>query len=102
MGSFLLSGGEKGKRFSLQNSRIMIHQPLGGFQGQATDIHIHAQEILRLKKKLNELLAEHTGQTVEKLEKDTDRDYFMSGEEAIAYGIIDGIVSRKATTGGPP
>ncbi|MFZ3207380.1 MAG: ATP-dependent Clp endopeptidase proteolytic subunit ClpP [Geobacteraceae bacterium] len=102
MGSFLLSGGEKGKRFSLENSRIMIHQPLGGFQGQATDIHIHAQEILRLKKKLNELLAEHTGQTVEKLEKDTDRDYFMSGEEAIAYGIIDEIVNRKATTGGPP
>jgi ATP-dependent Clp protease protease subunit len=102
MGSFLLSGGEKGKRFSLQNSRIMIHQPLGGFQGQATDIHIHAQEILRLKKKLNELLAEHTGQSVEKVEKDTDRDYFMSGEEAITYGIIDEIVSRKATTGGPP
>jgi ATP-dependent Clp protease protease subunit len=102
MGSFLLSGGEKGKRFSLQNSRIMIHQPLGGFQGQATDIHIHAQEILRLKKKLNELLADHTGQTVEKVEKDTDRDYFMSGEEAIAYGIIDEVVSRKAITGGPP
>lgn len=102
MGSFLLSGGEKGKRFSLKNSRIMIHQPLGGFQGQATDIHIHAQEILRLKKKLNELLAEHTGQSVEKVEKDTDRDYFMSGEEAITYGIIDEIVSKKATTGGPP
>ncbi|ABQ26105.1 ATP-dependent Clp endopeptidase proteolytic subunit ClpP [Geotalea uraniireducens] len=100
MGAFLLSGGEKGKRFSLTNSRIMIHQPLGGFQGQATDIHIHAQEILRMKKKLNELMAEHTGQPVEKLEADTERDYFMSGEDAKNYGIIDSIISRNTITGG--
>ncbi len=100
MGSFLLSGGEKGKRFSLTNSRIMIHQPLGGFQGQATDIHIHAQEILRMKRKLNELMADHTGQTVEKIEADTERDYFMSGEDAKSYGIIDTIISRNTITGG--
>ena len=100
MGAFLLAGGEKGKRFSLTHSRIMIHQPLGGFQGQATDIHIHAQEILRMKKKLNELLAENTGQTLEKVENDTERDYFMSGEEARKYGIIDSIVTRNAVTGG--
>ena len=101
MGAFLLSGGDKGKRFSLTNSRIMIHQPLGGFQGQATDIHIHAQEILRMKRKLNELMAEHTGQTVEKIEADTERDYFMSGEDAKSYGIIDTIISRNTITGGP-
>lgn len=101
MGAILLAGGEKGKRFSLTNSRIMIHQPLGGFQGQATDIHIHAQEILRMKRNLNELLAEHTGKPVEKVETDTDRDFFMSGEEAIAYGIIDAIISRKTMAGGP-
>ncbi|TGU70870.1 MULTISPECIES: ATP-dependent Clp endopeptidase proteolytic subunit ClpP [Geomonas] len=100
MGAFLLSGGEKGKRFSLANSRIMIHQPLGGFQGQATDIHIHAKEILRMKDQLNELLAEHTGQSVEKVAADTERDYFMSGEEAKAYGIIDAIVTRNVVTGG--
>ena len=100
MGAFLLSGGEKGKRFSLTNARIMIHQPIGGFQGQATDIHIHAKEILRMKVQLNELLAEHTGQTVEKVENDTERDYFMSGEEARAYGIIDSIVTRNVVIGG--
>jgi len=100
MGAFLLSGGEKGKRFSLVNSRIMIHQPLGGFQGQATDIHIHAKEILRMKAQLNELLAEHTGQTVEKVENDTERDYFLSSEEAKTYGIIDSIVARNVVTGG--
>ena len=100
MGAFLLSGGEKGKRFSLTNARIMIHQPIGGFQGQATDIHIHAKEILRMKVQLNELLAEHTGQSVEKVENDTERDYFMSGEEAKNYGIIDSIVARNAITGG--
>lgn len=100
MGAFLLSGGEKGKRFSLVNSRIMIHQPLGGFQGQATDIHIHAQEILRMKRRLNELLAEHTGQSVEKIEADTERDYFMSGEDAKTYGIIDSIITRNTITGG--
>ena len=100
MGAFLLSGGEKGKRFSLTNARIMIHQPIGGFQGQATDIHIHAKEILRMKAQLNELLAEHTGQSVEKVENDTERDYFMSGEEAKSYGIIDSIVARNVVTGG--
>jgi ATP-dependent Clp protease, protease subunit len=100
MGAFLLSGGEKGKRFSLTNARIMIHQPIGGFQGQASDIHIHAKEILRMKVQLNELLAEHTGQTVEKVEADTERDYFMSGEEARTYGIIDSIVTRNVVIGG--
>jgi ATP-dependent Clp protease protease subunit len=100
MGAFLLAGGEKGKRFSLTHSRIMIHQPIGGFQGQATDIHIHAQEILRLKEKLNEILAENTGQPLEKVARDTERDYFMSGEEARTYGIIDAIVSRNTVTGG--
>ncbi len=101
MGAFLLSGGEKGKRFSLVNSRIMIHQPIGGFQGQASDIHIHAKEILRMKQNLNELLALHTGQTFEKIETDTERDYFMSGEEAKSYGIIDSIILRNTFTGGP-
>jgi ATP-dependent Clp protease, protease subunit len=99
MGAFLLSGGEKGKRFSLTNARIMIHQPIGGFQGQASDIHIHAKEILRMKVQLNELLAEHTGQSVEKVEADTERDYFMSGEEARTYGIIDSIVTRNVMGG---
>jgi len=100
MGAMLLAGGEKGKRFSLTHSRIMIHQPLGGFQGQATDIHIHAQEILRMKKTLNELLAAHTGQSVEKVEADTERDYFMSGKEACKYGIVDSIIARNTLTGG--
>jgi len=100
MGAFLLSGGEKGKRFALANARIMIHQPIGGFQGQATDIHIHAKEILRMKEQLNQLLAEHCGQSVQKVESDTERDYFMSSEEAKSYGIIDAIVVRNAVMGG--
>jgi ATP-dependent Clp protease protease subunit len=95
MAAVLLSAGEKGKRFSLANSRIMIHQPLGGFEGQATDIHIHAREILRMKAELNDILAEHCGQSVEKVAADTERDYFMSGEEAVSYGLIDNIVRRK-------
>lgn len=95
MGAFLLAAGEKGKRFSLAHSRIMIHQPLGGFQGQATDINIHAKEILRMKDELNSLLSEMTGQSLEKLENDTERDYFMSAEEAQKYGIIDAIVTRN-------
>jgi ATP-dependent Clp protease protease subunit len=100
MGAFLLAAGEKGKRFSLNHSRIMIHQPLGGFQGQATDINIHAREILRMKDELNGLLAELTGQTFEKVEGDTERDYFMSAADAKEYGLIDAIVTRKAADGG--
>lgn len=100
MAALLLAAGEKGKRYSLAHSRIMIHQPLGGFQGQATDIHIHAQEILKLKQTLNQLLADHSGQPFEKVAADTERDYFMSGEEAKSYGIIDDIISRHAMSGG--
>ena len=99
MGAVLLAAGEKGKRYSLKNSRIMIHQPMGGFQGQATDIHIQAKEILRMKSDLNNILSFHTGQPVEKVEADTDRDYFMSGEDAMLYGLIDSIVARKETGG---
>jgi ATP-dependent Clp protease protease subunit len=100
MAAILLAGGERGKRFCLNHARIMIHQRLGGFQGQATDIHIHAQEILRMKKRLNELLAEHTGQSLEKIEADTERDYFMSSDDAKNYGIIDSAVTRNVATGG--
>jgi ATP-dependent Clp protease protease subunit len=100
MGAFLLAAGEKGKRFSLNHSRIMIHQPLGGFQGQATDINIHAREILRMKDELNALLAEMTGQKVRKVENDTERDYFMSAVEAQEYGLIDAIVTRNTASGG--
>ena len=100
MGAFLMAAGEKGKRFSLNHSRIMIHQPLGGFQGQATDINIHAREILRMKDELNALLAEMTGQNVEKVENDTERDYFMSAGEAKEYGLIDDIVTRNTASGG--
>ncbi|MEJ5173520.1 MAG: ATP-dependent Clp endopeptidase proteolytic subunit ClpP [Hydrogenothermaceae bacterium] len=95
MGAFLLSAGAKGKRYSLPNSRIMIHQPLGGFQGQATDIEIHAREILRLKRMLNEYLAKHTGQPIEKIEADTERDYFMSAQEAVEYGLIDKVITKR-------
>lgn len=95
MGAFLLSSGTKGKRFSLPNSRIMIHQPLGGARGQATDIQIQAQEILRLKNSLNEMLSKQTGQSIEVIEKDTDRDFFMSAQEAKDYGLIDEIVIKK-------
>lgn len=94
-GAFLLSSGTKGKRFSLPNSRIMIHQPLGGAQGQATDIEIQAKEILRLKKILNEIMAENTGQSVEKITQDTERDFFMSGEEAKKYGLVDKILTKS-------
>src|SRR5512133_697306 len=102
MGAFLLAAGEKGKRFSLDHSRIMIHQPLGGFQGQATDIHIHAKEILRMKDELNSLLAVHTVQTLENIESDTERDYFMSAADAKEYGLIDAIVTRRTDGGGAP
>lgn len=96
MGAVLLAAGRKGKRFTLPHSRIMIHQPLGGFRGQATDINIHAQEILRMRDVLNGILANHTGQTFEKIAADTERDFFMGGEEAVAYGIVDDIVTRKS------
>ena len=93
--SLLLMAGTKGKRFSLPNSRVMIHQPLGGFQGQASDIEIHAKEILSLRAKLNNMLAAHTGQDVERIERDTDRDNFMSADEAVAYGLIDKVLSQR-------
>ncbi|EQM49048.1 ATP-dependent Clp endopeptidase, proteolytic subunit ClpP [Vibrio parahaemolyticus VPCR-2010] len=95
MGAFLLAGGAAGKRYVLPNSRVMIHQPLGGFQGQASDIQIHAQEILTIKQKLNNLLAEHTGQPLEVIERDTDRDNFMSAEQAVEYGIVDAVLSHR-------
>ena len=98
MGAFLLSAGAKGKRFALPNSRVMIHQPLisGGLGGQASDIEIHAKELLKLKAKLNQLLAEHCGRTLDELERDTDRDNFMSAEEAQAYGLIDQVLSSRS------
>ena len=95
MGAFLLAGGTKGKRFALKNSEIMIHQPLGGAQGQASDIKIHAEHIINTKKKLNTILAENTGKSFEQVEKDTDRDNYLSSEDALAYGIIDGIFERR-------
>ena len=95
MGAFLLAGGEPGKRHVLPNSRVMIHQPLGGFQGQASDIQIHAQEILTIKQKLNKLLAEHTGQPLEIVERDTDRDNFMSAEQAVEYGLVDSVLNHR-------
>ncbi len=95
MGAVLLAAGAKGKRFALPNSRIMIHQPLGGAQGQATDIEIQTKEILRMKKRLNEILAEHTGKPIKTIEKDTDRDFFMSAEEAVKYGLVDEVVTKK-------
>jgi ATP-dependent Clp protease, protease subunit len=96
MGAFLLAAGAKGKRFCLPNSRIMIHQPLGGFQGQASDIEIHAREILTLRAKLNDMLALHTGQPVERIEKDTDRDNFMAASQAVEYGLVDRVLSNRA------
>ncbi|MEC5387690.1 ATP-dependent Clp endopeptidase proteolytic subunit ClpP [Uliginosibacterium sp. H3] len=95
MGAFLLSAGAKGKRFCLPNSRVMIHQPLGGFQGQASDIEIHAREILYLRARLNEMLAEHTGQSIERIEKDTDRDNFLSAADAQAYGLVDKVLQNR-------
>lgn len=95
MGAFLLAAGTKGKRYALPNSRILIHQPMGGYQGQATDIDIHAKEILRMRENLNRLLADHTGQSIKKIRTDTDRDYFMSSEEAKDYGIIDKVLVKR-------
>jgi len=96
MGALLLACGAKGKRFSLPHARIMIHQPMGGFQGQVTDVEIHAREMLKMKDTLNKILAGHTGQPIEKIHDDTDRDYFMSGEDAKAYGLIDEVIAKKA------
>lgn len=96
MGAFLLSAGEKGKRFVLPNSRIMIHQPLGGYQGQASDIEIHAQEILHLKDRLNRLLSDHTGQPLDTIQNDTDRDNFLGAEQAVAYGLVDEVISKRS------
>jgi ATP-dependent Clp protease, protease subunit len=95
MGSLLLAAGTKGKRYSLPNARVMIHQPWGGTQGTASDIHIQAKEILKLKEQLNQILVHHTGQTIERIEKDTDRDYFMSAEEAKNYGIVDAVITTR-------
>jgi ATP-dependent Clp protease protease subunit len=95
MGAFLLAAGEKGKRFALPNSRVMIHQPLGGVQGQASDIEIHAREILSLRDKLNQILAERTGQPLETIARDTDRDNFMGAEDALKYGIVDRVLTRR-------
>ncbi len=94
MGAFLLTAGTKGKRFALPNARVMIHQPMGGFQGQATEIDIHAREILKIRERLNELMAKHTGQPLERISQDTERDYFMSAEEAKRYGLIDEVITR--------
>ena len=96
MGALLLAAGARGKRFALPNVRIMIHQPMGGFQGQATDIEIHAKEILKMKGSLNLILAHHTGQPLERIRQDTERDFFMSGEEAKKYGIIDDVLKERA------
>jgi ATP-dependent Clp protease protease subunit len=95
MGALLLTAGARGKRFTLPHSRILIHQPLGAFQGQATDVEIQAKEILRMREKLNEILAHHTGQPLDKIQLDTDRDFFMSGEEAKKYGIIDKVITER-------
>jgi ATP-dependent Clp protease protease subunit len=95
MGAVLLAGGAKGKRFCLPHSRVMIHQPLGGFQGQASDIAIHAKEILSIRDKLNKILADHTGQTMDKIQEDTERDNFMSAEDAKSYGLVDDVLRRR-------
>ena len=98
MGSLLLAGGTKGKRYCLPHSRVMIHQPSGGFEGQASDIHIHAREILNMKQRLNEILAKHTGQTVERIALDSDRDNFMDAEKAVEYGLVDTVLAKRADT----
>jgi len=100
MGAILLTGGAKGKRYALPHSRIMIHQPLGGFQGQAADMEIHAKEMLETRDRLNKILAQHTGQSVDKIKTDTDRDNFMDGADAIAYGLIDGMLEKRLVS--PP
>lgn len=99
MGAVLLAAGKAGKRYALPNARIMIHQPMGGFQGQASDVEIHAREMLRVKQELNRILSAHTGKPIEALKTDTDRDYFMSGEEARAYGIVDQVIAKRDDLG---
>jgi ATP-dependent Clp protease, protease subunit len=101
MGAVLLAAGAKGKRFCLPHSRVMIHQPLGGFHGQATDIEIHAREILDARDRLNRILSHHTGQTMERIKQDTDRDNFMTGEQAIAYGLVDEVLQKRGSTSAP-
>jgi ATP-dependent Clp protease protease subunit len=100
MGAFLLTAGAKGKRYCLPNSRVMIHQPLGGFQGQASDIEIHAKEILYLKARLNDMLATHTGKTLEEIDRDTDRDNFMSADESVNYGLVDKVLTSRVEASG--
>lgn len=100
MGAVLLAAGAKNKRYALPNARIMIHQPMGGFQGQASDVEIHAREMLRMKQDLNRILAHHTGKPIEQVQTDTDRDYFMSGEEAKTYGIVDNVIAKRDDLGG--
>jgi ATP-dependent Clp protease, protease subunit len=95
MGALLLAGGAKGKRFCLPHARMMVHQPLGGFQGQATDIEIHAREILRVRERLNSIMVKHTGRTMEQIEQDTDRDYFLDGTEAVNFGLIDTVIEKR-------
>jgi ATP-dependent Clp protease protease subunit len=102
MGSLLLAGGAKGKRYCLPHSRVMIHQPSGGFEGQASDIHIHAREILNTKQRLNEILAKHTGQTVERVAQDSDRDNFMDAKKAVEYGLVDTVLEKRAETAARP
>ena len=97
MGALLLAAGEKGRRYALPNARMMIHQPMGGFQGQASDIEIQSREIVRLKERLNQILSKHTGQPLETVTRDSDRDFYMSAEEAVGYGIVDEVVVRKPT-----
>ncbi|MFQ6023387.1 MAG: ATP-dependent Clp endopeptidase proteolytic subunit ClpP [Acidiferrobacterales bacterium] len=96
MGALILAGGAKGKRYALPHARMMVHQPLGGFQGQATDIDIHAKEILRVRERLNKILVKHTGQTMKRIQQDTDRDYFMEAEEAVEFGLIDEVIEKRA------
>ncbi|MDH5436565.1 MAG: ATP-dependent Clp endopeptidase proteolytic subunit ClpP [Gammaproteobacteria bacterium] len=98
MGAVLLAGGTKGKRYCLPHSRVMIHQPLGGYQGQATDIEIHTKEIIKIRDQLNQILVEHSGQDMQKIREDTDRDFFLSGEDAVEYGLIDSVLNTRAKT----
>ena len=95
MGALILTGGASGKRFALPHARMMVHQPMGGFQGQATDIDIHAREILRVRERLNQIMVKHTGRTLEQIRDDTDRDYFMEGSEALEFGLIDKVIEKR-------